>query len=61
MWGMFLVIVLLEGAFAHVQLVIAKSFDKITHEDLFMELCVHEITNTSRLANVLDWYTALNH
>ena len=58
---MFWVIVLLEGAFAHVQLVIAKSFDKITPEDLRIGLCVHEITNTSRIANVLDWYTALNH
>ena len=58
---MFWVIVPLEGAFAHVQLVIAKGFDKITPEDLHMMLCVHEITNTSRLANVLDWYTALKH
>ena len=58
---MFWVIVLLEGGFAHVQLVIAKSFDKITPEDLRIKLCVHEITNTSRLANVLDWYAALNH
>ena len=56
-----LVIVLLEDAFAHVQLVIAKSFDKITPEDLHIMLCVYEITNTSRLANVLDWYTALKH
>ena len=58
---MFWVIVLLEGAFAHVQLVIANSFDKITPENLRMMLCVYEIINTSRLANVLDWYTALNH
>ena len=58
---MFWVIVLLEDAFAHAQLVIAKSFDKITPENLRIELCVHEITNTSRIANVLDWYTALNH
>ena len=58
---MFWVIVLLEGAFAHVQLVIAKSFDEITPENLCIMLCVYEITNTSRLANVLDWYTALKH
>ena len=58
---MFWVIVLLEGAFAHAQLVIAKGFKKITPEDLRIELCVYEIINTSRLANVLDWYTALNH
>ena len=58
---MFWVIVLLEGAFAHVQLVIAKGFDKITPEDLRIELCVHEIINMSYVANVLDWYTALKH
>ena len=58
---MFWVIGPLEGAFAHAQLVIAKNFDKITPEDLHMVLCVHEIINTSRLANVLDWYTALKH
>ena len=58
---MFWVIVPLEGAFAHVQLVIAKSFDKITPEDFRIKLCVHEITNMSRIANVLDWYTALKH
>ena len=51
---MFWVIILLEDAFSHVQLVIAKSFDKITPENLRMELCVHEIINTSRVANVLD-------
>ena len=58
---MFWVIVLLEGAFAHVQPVIAKSFDTITPEDLRIELCVHEIINTSCIANILDWYTALKH
>ena len=58
---MFWVIVSLEGAFAHAQLVIAKSFDKITPEDFRIKLCVYEIINTSHLANVLDWYTALKH